>query len=53
MMMVNTEAELKESVAYIHKKAYTYYEPPPPPPFAMLKLAKPMSWTFPSISNKF
>ena len=29
MMMVNTEAELKESVAYIHKKAYTYYEPPP------------------------
>ena len=31
-MMVNTEAELKESVAYIHKKGYTYYEPPPPPP---------------------
>ena len=27
-MMVNTEAELKESVAYIHKKACTYYEPP-------------------------
>ena len=29
-MMVNTEAELKESVAYIHKKACTYYEPPLP-----------------------